>query len=157
MKQLKLDRFEVDMLARCLNGVDKFFGGYDHLLLTVSKLTSFPNLWRLFAEGGFVQILISLALTKSGCTQVYAVKALLNMIPEAVIDESHNETVTKSACVKPLTNQATVIVTSSLKLMEFVKSYPSTVTGVCSDLLQGIKLLTQPLDNPGEYSSERTP
>ena len=153
MKQLTLNQFEVDMLTRCLNGVDKFFGGYEHLLLTVSKLAKFANNWKSFAEAGFVQILMSLVISEKGCIQIYAAQALLNMIPEPVVAELLDKAVklkSKCICHKPLTNQATVMVTSSTTFMDFVKFYKST--GVCGDILHGIKVLTQPLENPGEYS-----
>ena len=152
VKQLALDNIEVDMLARCLNGVDNFFGGFECLLLTVSNLASFPNNWVLFTNGGVVQILMTLALSESGPTQIYAVRALLNMIPEPLIAEPHIQTVascSKSMYMKPLTNPATMIFTKSPTFMEFVRTYESA--GVCGDLLLGIKLLTIALEKPGKY------
>lgn len=148
MNQLTLDKSEVDMLKKCLKGVDKFFGGFEHLLLTISKLTSFPNNWKLFTEEGFVQVLMSLALTRSGFTQIYAVKALLNMIPEPLIVESRNQSVAP-IYKKPQTNEATMMITESPTFMEFLRTHE--LAGVSGDLLHGIKLLTQPLENPGEY------
>ena len=151
LNQLTLDQVEVDMLARCLNRVDKFFGGFECLLMTLSKLACFPKNWPLFANGGVVRILMSLSLRENGSTQIYAVRTLLNMIPEPVIVESHSQMVTTTSpnktCEKPLTSPATKIMVGSPDFMEFVRTHESAAA--CGDLFRGIELLTKPLENPG--------
>ena len=150
LRQLALDKVEVNMLARCLNGIDNFFGGYENLLLTLTKLAHFPENWTLFVNGGIVHALMSLALTESGHTKVLSVRALLNMIPEASIPESHSQKeapLSKSRYEKSPTNQVTKIITGSPAFMEFVMTYEAA--GICKDLCLGIKLLTTPLQNTG--------
>ena len=148
LEQLVLDTFEVDMLGRCLRRVDNFFGGYECLLLTLSKLAHFPKNWTLFVDAGIVHTLISLALTETGCTKVYTIRTLLNMIPEPVItDSDHSQKVSARKYGEPLTNQVTRIIQESLTFMEFVRTFNSA--GVCRDLCLGIQLLTSPIENPG--------
>lgn len=144
LKQLALNGVEVAMLARCLTGVDNFFGGYENLLLTLSKLAHFPENWILFASGGIVHNLMSLALMGNEHTKMISLRTLLNMIPEPSIPDP-NKALLKSI----YTNQVTQIISESPPFMELVNSYQSTEN--CKDLCHGIKVLTTPLENPGKY------
>ena len=152
LRQLVLDKVEVDMLARCLARVDNFFGGYENLLLTLSKLAHFPDNWTLFTSGGVVQILMSVALTGSENKKVLSLRTLLNMIPEPLIPESSGQKGSQKEAflLKSIhTNQTTKMMTESPTFMELVKSHQSQATGSCRDLCHGIKVLTTPLENPG--------
>lgn len=138
------------MLARCLARVDNFFGGYENLLMTISKLAHFPENWTLFTSGCVVQILMSVALTGSEHEKVLSLKTLLNMIPEPLIPESSGKKGNQKEALSlksVYTNQTTKIMTESPSFMELVKSCQPS--GSCRDLCHGIKVLTTPLENPG--------
>lgn len=147
MEKLALESTEVDMLARCLNRIDNFFGGFENLLLTLMNLACFPKNRAVFVNGGIVHILMSLAQTETGHTQMYALRTLMNMIPETSVAEVHNIKTSKSGKTKTITSKTTKIITESSAFMKFVRNFEPA--GVNRDICQGIALLTMPLENPG--------
>jgi len=149
LNQIKLDSVEVSMLARCLNGVDTFFGGKDNLLLTIENLARIPSTWQLFVNAGVVHTLASLILSEEGFTRKHALKALLNMIPEPEIAESDakGKGVNKQVRNQPLTSPASNVFTRMSSLVDFIKGQAGDSN--CYEICKAIQLLTSSLENPG--------
>ena len=149
LNQIKLDLVEVSMLARCLNGVDTFFGGEDNLLLTIENLARIPSTWQLFVNAGVVHTLASLILSEEGFTRKHALKALLNMIPEPEIAESDakGKDANKRVRKQPLTSPASNVFTRMSSLVEFIKGQAADSN--CYEICKAIQLLTSSPENPG--------
>ena len=149
LNQIKLDLVEVSMLARCLNGVDTFFGGEDNLLLTIENLARIPSTWQLFVNAGVVHTLASLILSEEGFTRKHALKALLNMIPEPEIAEGgvQGKDADKRIRKQPLTSPASNVFTRMSSLVEFIKGQAGD--SICHEICKAIQLLTSSPENPG--------
>ena len=149
LSQISLDSVEVNMLARCLNAVDTFFGGQDNLLLTIENLARIPSTWQLFVNAGIVHTLASLVLSEEGFTRKHALKALLNMIPEPNIAEgdAQGKDANKQFPKLPLTSPASNLFTRMSPLVEFINEQAgdSDYYEIC----KAIQLLTSSPENPG--------
>ena len=123
---------ETDMLARCLNGVDPFFGGHENLIATIANLGRNPGNCQVFLDAGIISTLKSLAVTStSESTTNGILHALLNMIPEPEI--SLQQTVNKSL---PLCNSVTETLTEDPKFMKLLHDSNEEVSKVLRLLLK---------------------
>lgn len=123
---------EADMLARCLNGVDSFFGGHENLIATVTNLGRNQQNCQIFKEVGIVGILKSLAVTNASTTNGILC-ALLNMIPEPEILSQKDEV------SFPLCNSVTELLTADQKFMELLHNSNE-------EIQMTLHLLLNPLD-----------
>lgn len=133
---------EADMLARCLNGVDSFFGGYENLIATIANLGRNPQNCQIFMDVGIIGILKSLAVTSTSESTVNgALCALLNMIPEPEISQTDKLS-------SPLCNSVTKMLTGDPKFMELLHNSNEEVP-------KALHLLLNPLDleKSGNYYS----
>ena len=104
---------EGDMLARCLNGVDSFFGGHENLIATITNLGRNPQNCQIFVDVGIVSILKSLAVANFS-TANDVLSALLSMIPEPEISSQKDEV------SLPLCNAVTEMLIADPKFMELL-------------------------------------
>lgn len=151
---LILDESEVSMIARCLNGVDKFFGGQQALLVTVDNLARCPENWELFADAGVVHTLVGVALIEEGSLQLCALSTILNMLPEEDIPDGGDWN-NKSGRGKKLLTLEPV----DGRVAKLIVAMPAFVTMInnclpedeCFDICHVIRILTRQTDCPGLF------
>ena len=122
---------EGDMLARCLNGVDSFFGGHENLIATIANLGRNPQNHQVFMDVGIVGMLKSLTVANAS-TANDVLSALLNMIPEPEISQ-------KIGLPLPLCNPVTQMLTADSKFMELLHNSSDEVP-------KALHLLLNPTD-----------
>ena len=136
LSQVSLPSVETDMLARCLNGVDPFFGGRENLIVTIGNLARNPKNWQVFVTAGIASTLKALALDRTSALNKI-LRALLNMIPEFEIFDVHGNK--QPTTVLPLTNQVTALLTADVGFMELIRNSHE-------EICKGLVLLLCPPD-----------
>ena len=122
---------EGDMLARCLNGVDSFFGGHENLIATIANLGRNPQNCQIFMDVGVIGMLKSIAVVNAS-TARDVLSALLNMIPEPEISQ-------KIGLPLPLCSPVTEMLTADSKFMELLHNLSDEVP-------KALRLLLNPTD-----------
>lgn len=135
LSQVCIDQVEADLLARCLNGVDTFFGGYDSLITTIENLARNPKHWQLFVDSGIVSILKSMVLNRGPNVDKRIFQTFLHLIPEP--DTSLQQL--KEEFVFPLCNSVTKILLSDPLFMELLRKSDE-------ELCKGLLLLLSSFD-----------
>lgn len=125
---------EGDMLARCLNGVDSFFGGHENLIATIANLGRNPQNCQIFMDVGIIGMLKSIAVVNAS-TARDVLSALLNMIPEPEISQ-------KIELPLPLCSPVTEMLTADSKFMELLHNSSDEVPKALRLLLNPTNLET---------------
>ena len=134
---------EADMLARCLNGVDSFFGGHENLIATVANLARNPQNCQIFLDAGIVGILKSLVVANTSESNTNGILyALVNMIPEPEISSQTDQ------ISLPLCSPVTEMLTGDPKFMELLCNANEDVPKVLDLLLNPLNL-----EKPGKHHS----
>lgn len=133
--QVCIDVVEANLLAKCLNGVDSFFGGYDSLMLTIENLARNPKHQQIFVDCGIVSILKSLVLNHGLNVDRRIFHVLLHLIPEPNTSLQQVE----EEIIFPICNSVTKMLTSDPLFMDILRKSDE-------DLCKGLLLLLCPFD-----------
>ena len=135
LSQVCIELVEANLLARCLNGVDSFFGGYDSLMTTIENLACNPKHQQIFVDCGIVSILKSTVLNRALNVDRRIFRTFLHLIPEP--DTSLQQL--EEEFVFPLHNSVTEMLTSDPLFMDLLRKSDE-------DLCKGLLLLLFPSD-----------
>ena len=152
---MTLDADEVTMIAQCLNGVDKYFGGRLALLVTVDNLAHCPSNWELFISAGVVHTLVGLALNEEGSLRLLSLSAILSMLPEKDIPDGfwndkciHEETLLS---LEPVNSSVARLITALPTFMTMINN--CSLEDECFDVSRGIDVLTRQAGFPGLHTT----
>ena len=139
LNQVCISSREADMLAKCLEGHDAFFGGYDSLLKTIGNLALVPKNRQVFFDTGMISMLKDVALSKPLVSEVF--NSLLNLIPAA--DESSGR------------DKAPPYEGDSVKvLLKSDHSFMKLIHSSSKEVCKGLKLLLCPPQKPGNEGND---
>lgn len=139
ISQVSIGSDEAEMMAKCLKGIDPFFGGHGNLVTTIENLSYSPNNWQVFVDVGIVNSLVELALTETGSSRHCALSSLLNMIPEPEIDSLKQQPFKKIMQVETLSSPATSLLKTMPGFMELINTLSVTECKAIHLLLSPLK------------------
>ena len=128
--QVTFNESEINMLHRCLNGIDPFFGGPDNLIATIDSLTCNPKVWKVFMATGTVSTLKGLVLSQPSMHFDQLLNCFLNMIPEPELF-NEDDTLAEHNSLK-LKNCVTEFLISDQSFMNLLQGYATKT--ICKGL-----------------------